>query len=156
MCLPIMGRVLYPPPPQRVLGQATGSAQKGAQVQQLSVPRLQQVPQQVHTVSSPPRLPSLQPPGHSISRALSTCTAWLHHSSIRHVDTNHILHCIVSVVAFEWYWFLTNIMAVRAQSGVLQVLSRDFLFSHHDTLVPLPPTDSTVVIYIFTFCILFN
>ncbi|XP_071373122.1 DNA-binding protein RFX2 isoform X2 [Centroberyx affinis] len=35
---------------QRVLVQATGSAQKGAQVQQLSVPRVQQVPQQVQQV----------------------------------------------------------------------------------------------------------
>ena len=34
---------------QRVLVQATGSAQKGGQVQQLSVPRVQQVPQQVHS-----------------------------------------------------------------------------------------------------------
>uniref|UniRef100_A0A672LPV8 DNA-binding protein RFX2-like n=1 Tax=Sinocyclocheilus grahami TaxID=75366 RepID=A0A672LPV8_SINGR len=34
---------------QRVLVQATGSSQKGAQVQQLPVPRVQQVPQQVHT-----------------------------------------------------------------------------------------------------------
>lgn len=34
---------------QRVLVQATGSAQKGGQVQQLSVPRAQQVPQQVHS-----------------------------------------------------------------------------------------------------------
>ncbi|XP_008293746.1 DNA-binding protein RFX2 isoform X2 [Stegastes partitus] len=35
---------------QRVLVQATGSAQKGGQVQQLSVPRVQQVPQQVQQV----------------------------------------------------------------------------------------------------------
>ncbi|XP_013766307.1 DNA-binding protein RFX2 [Pundamilia nyererei] len=35
---------------QRVLVQATGSAQKGGQVQQLSVPRAQQVPQQVQQV----------------------------------------------------------------------------------------------------------
>ncbi|XP_044054845.1 DNA-binding protein RFX2 isoform X2 [Siniperca chuatsi] len=35
---------------QRVLVQATGSAQKGGQVQQLSVPRVQQVPQQVQPV----------------------------------------------------------------------------------------------------------
>ncbi|XP_029904944.1 DNA-binding protein RFX2 isoform X2 [Myripristis murdjan] len=35
---------------QRVLVQATGSAQKAAQVQQLSVPRVQQVPQQVQQV----------------------------------------------------------------------------------------------------------
>uniref|UniRef100_A0A4W5RCJ5 DNA-binding protein RFX2 n=1 Tax=Hucho hucho TaxID=62062 RepID=A0A4W5RCJ5_9TELE len=35
---------------QRVLVQATGSAQKGAQVQQLSVPRVQQVPQQVQQI----------------------------------------------------------------------------------------------------------
>lgn len=34
---------------QRVLVQTTGSAQKGAQAQQLPVPRVQQVPQQVHT-----------------------------------------------------------------------------------------------------------
>lgn len=33
---------------QRVLVQAVGSAQKGGQVQQISVPRVQQVPQQVH------------------------------------------------------------------------------------------------------------
>lgn len=32
---------------QRVLVQATGSAPKGAQMQQISVPRVQQVPQQV-------------------------------------------------------------------------------------------------------------
>uniref|UniRef100_A0A3Q3LPS3 DNA-binding protein RFX2 n=1 Tax=Mastacembelus armatus TaxID=205130 RepID=A0A3Q3LPS3_9TELE len=39
---------------QRVLVQATGSAQKGGQVQQLSVPRVQQVPQQVqHVYPSP-------------------------------------------------------------------------------------------------------
>uniref|UniRef100_A0A8C0VNB9 DNA-binding protein RFX2 n=2 Tax=Cyanistes caeruleus TaxID=156563 RepID=A0A8C0VNB9_CYACU len=35
---------------QRVLVQATGSAPKGAQMQQISVPRVQQVPQQVQTV----------------------------------------------------------------------------------------------------------
>nr|XP_056723567.1 DNA-binding protein RFX2 [Euleptes europaea] len=35
---------------QRVLVQATGPAPKGAQMQQLSVPRVQQVPQQVQTV----------------------------------------------------------------------------------------------------------
>nr|XP_020458436.1 DNA-binding protein RFX2 isoform X5 [Monopterus albus] len=35
---------------QRVLVQSTGSAQKGGQVQQLSVPRVQQVPQQVQQV----------------------------------------------------------------------------------------------------------
>uniref|UniRef100_UPI0037E902CC DNA-binding protein RFX2 isoform X1 n=2 Tax=Semicossyphus pulcher TaxID=241346 RepID=UPI0037E902CC len=35
---------------QRVLVQATGSAQKGGQAQQLSVPRVQQVPQQVQQV----------------------------------------------------------------------------------------------------------
>nr|XP_028569458.1 DNA-binding protein RFX2 isoform X1 [Podarcis muralis]XP_028569459.1 DNA-binding protein RFX2 isoform X1 [Podarcis muralis] len=35
---------------QRVLVQATGSTPKGAQMQQLSVPRVQQVPQQVQTV----------------------------------------------------------------------------------------------------------
>ncbi|XP_039507300.1 DNA-binding protein RFX2 [Pimephales promelas] len=35
---------------QRVLVQATGSSQKGAQVQQLPVPRVQQVPQQVQQV----------------------------------------------------------------------------------------------------------
>ncbi|XP_054837579.1 DNA-binding protein RFX2 isoform X2 [Eublepharis macularius] len=35
---------------QRVLVQATGSAPKGAQMQQLTVPRVQQVPQQVQTV----------------------------------------------------------------------------------------------------------
>ncbi|KAM6963300.1 DNA-binding protein RFX2 isoform 1-T1 [Aplochiton taeniatus] len=35
---------------QRVLVQATGSAQKGAQVQQISVPRVQQAPQQVQHV----------------------------------------------------------------------------------------------------------
>ncbi|XP_066491055.1 DNA-binding protein RFX2 isoform X2 [Tiliqua scincoides] len=35
---------------QRVLVQATGSAPKGGQMQQLSVPRVQQVPQQVQTV----------------------------------------------------------------------------------------------------------
>ncbi|XP_069574171.1 DNA-binding protein RFX2 isoform X2 [Brachyistius frenatus] len=35
---------------QRVLVQATGSAQKGGQVQQLSVPRVQQIPQQVQQV----------------------------------------------------------------------------------------------------------
>ncbi|KAM6921460.1 DNA-binding protein RFX2 isoform 2-T2 [Xenentodon cancila] len=35
---------------QRVLVQATGSSQKGGQVQQLSVPRVQHVPQQVHQV----------------------------------------------------------------------------------------------------------
>ncbi|XP_041087044.1 DNA-binding protein RFX2-like isoform X1 [Polyodon spathula] len=35
---------------QRVLVQATGSAQKGGQVQQLSVPRVQQVPQQIQQV----------------------------------------------------------------------------------------------------------
>ncbi|XP_061594759.1 DNA-binding protein RFX2 isoform X2 [Cololabis saira] len=35
---------------QRVLVQATGSSQKGGQVQQLSVPRVQQVPQQVQQV----------------------------------------------------------------------------------------------------------
>uniref|UniRef100_A0A8C7N092 DNA-binding protein RFX2 n=1 Tax=Oncorhynchus kisutch TaxID=8019 RepID=A0A8C7N092_ONCKI len=47
MCLPIIVRFLSL---QRVLVQATGSAQKGAQVQQLSVPRVQQVPQQVQQV----------------------------------------------------------------------------------------------------------
>ncbi|XP_036255081.1 DNA-binding protein RFX2-like [Molothrus ater] len=35
---------------QRVLVQATGSAPKGAQMQQISVPRVQQVPQQVQSV----------------------------------------------------------------------------------------------------------
>ncbi|XP_019412630.1 PREDICTED: DNA-binding protein RFX2 isoform X2 [Crocodylus porosus] len=35
---------------QRVLVQATGSAPKGAQMQQISIPRVQQVPQQVQTV----------------------------------------------------------------------------------------------------------
>ncbi|XP_057211954.1 DNA-binding protein RFX2 isoform X3 [Triplophysa rosa] len=39
-----------PPSQQRVLVQTTGSAQKGAQAQQLPVPRVQQVPQQVQQV----------------------------------------------------------------------------------------------------------
>lgn len=36
---------------QRVLVQAVGSAQKGGQVQQISVSRVQQVPQQVHNTT---------------------------------------------------------------------------------------------------------
>ena len=122
MCLPIIVRFLSL---QRVLVQATGSAQKGAQVQQLSVPRVQQVPQQVH--SSSPLIPSPQPPGHSVSLASDHGSI---HSSIRHIESDYILHCIVSVLALEWYGFLTDRIDVRSQLYVLQLLSRDFyLFS---------------------------
>ncbi|TRZ16239.1 hypothetical protein HGM15179_010818 [Zosterops borbonicus] len=49
---PAQAPVVQPVPAsqQRVLVQATGSAPKGAQMQQISVPRVQQVPQQVQSV----------------------------------------------------------------------------------------------------------
>lgn len=96
---------------QRVLVQATGSSQKGAQVQQLPVPRVQQVPQQVHTHT------------HTV-QSIKPCTLTAHAEDPQHLWlifclSTYLFRSLVTVLVFPSCSFSPSILSEPRNADML-------------------------------------